>query len=63
MVSASYIRSARIRDLYRMALNGDTLEMINHRALQMANKATAKEYVDEVLRRVQKLKGKLKQER
>lgn len=53
-MNPSAIRSARIAELTRMALNGKKLEEIERRALQMASPQTAKEYVNEVIRRVSK---------
>ncbi len=54
MPAPAYIRSMRIQELTKMALAGRKLEAIQHRANQMAAPKTAKEYVDEVLRRVNK---------
>lgn len=45
-------RNLRIQELTRMALRGATLEELKNRAMQMASKKTAMEYVDEVVRRV-----------
>ena len=53
-------RSGRIMELTRMALNGAPLDKIRVRAYQMAAKATADQYVAEVVRRMQTLKERQK---
>lgn len=51
-LSPAEIRSHRISELTRMAVRKKSLDEIMARALQMASKKTAREYVDEVIRRV-----------
>ena len=53
-MSPTAIRSLRIQELTKMALRGATLADIQIRAYGMASPPTAKGYVEEVLRRMQK---------
>jgi len=54
MTSKEQIRGMRLAELTRMALQGKSYEEISKRAHQMVSKQTAKDYLEEVVRRVQK---------
>ena len=54
MLDKSQIRNMRIANLTSMALRGCSLEEIRRKAYHLASPKTAEEYIQEVIRRLQK---------